>query len=89
MSALLLDDWVEGRISHVRGAMEMRALYERQKGGWLIKDLQRLGLARPANRPVHATPAPTDSRIPVPDADGRNAVRLGRTGEDSTQEERP
>lgn len=37
LSELLLEDLVAGRISHARAALETRKLYERQKGGWLLK----------------------------------------------------
>ncbi|MDQ3264401.1 MAG: hypothetical protein M3Y59_12180 [Myxococcota bacterium] len=36
----LIEDLVAGRISHARGAVETRRLQERQKGGWLGKELQ-------------------------------------------------
>jgi poly-gamma-glutamate synthase PgsB/CapB len=51
MSQVLLRDLVDGRISHARASLEMRKLYERQKGGWLQADLGSLLERRTPARP--------------------------------------
>lgn len=42
LADVVMADLVDGRISHPRAALEMRKLYERQKGGWLLPELQLL-----------------------------------------------
>ena len=50
-------DLVEHRISHARAAVEMRKLYERQKGGWLFAGLR-------AKKPQTAVAAKTPPPLP-------------------------
>jgi poly-gamma-glutamate synthase PgsB/CapB len=96
LSQVLLRDLVEGRISHARAALEMRKLYERQKGGWMEADLRKL-LGRsdrmlPSRESVptrqrdqelfeQALEAPHDVSVPVPPQTSRNVVSTPRPGE--------
>ena len=99
MSQVLLKDLVDGRISHARASLEMRKLYERQKGGWMQADLRKLlgkserklptleaGLPTPQAEGVftNALDAPPDVSVPVPPQPSRNVVSAARPGEPPT-----
>jgi poly-gamma-glutamate synthase PgsB/CapB len=98
MSQVLLRDLVDGRISHARASLEMRKLYERQKGGWMQADLRSLlgksdrtlpsgetSLPQPQPEAVfdNALDAPPDTSVPVPPQPSRNVVSAARPDEAS------
>ncbi len=57
MSEQLLSDLVAGRVSHTRASLEMRKLYERQKGGWLRESFRPLlELLSPVSLPRRQVP---------------------------------
>ncbi|NBD11514.1 hypothetical protein [Corallococcus silvisoli] len=65
LSEMLLDDLEQGRVSHARAAVETRKLYERQKGGWLFRGLQKQP-KRLAAMPTVRVPAPVVEETPIP-----------------------
>jgi hypothetical protein len=60
----LVEDLVNGRVSHARAAVETRKLYERQKGGWLVN-----AILRPKAETVDVGALP----LPVPSGGAREA----------------
>ncbi|MBF5040765.1 hypothetical protein FGE12_00035 [Aggregicoccus sp. 17bor-14] len=72
LAQMLMKDLVEGRVSHKRAALEMRKLYERQKGGWLRESFTPLAalslLLPPWLRRTRPEPQPelADSATPPP-----------------------
>ncbi|HZI13513.1 MAG TPA: hypothetical protein VE153_24240, partial [Myxococcus sp.] len=69
ISEMLVDDLVNGRVSHARAALETRKLYERQKGGWLLPGLTR----RKPEAPVAQESAPVAQEA-LPEAAPRREV---------------
>ncbi|MFL5319258.1 MAG: hypothetical protein ACJ790_06340, partial [Myxococcaceae bacterium] len=70
-SEVVMADLAAGRISHPRASQEMRKLYERQKGGWLIPEwelfTQRLSRkARRLSRTSFRRPVPKPAALPKP-----------------------